>query len=541
MRIPLPWALAAVVLLFGAPPVRGADECGGNAYDCALLHFGRRQYAEAIRELDRILAASPRDLKALNLLGITLTASGDAASANKRFQAALAIDPTFTAARKNLAINEYESGGVTAARGHFEQVLRAAPSDEIAHVYMGEIEYAAKRPRAAVEHYSKAGGRFAQSPVWTLHYGRALLDAGRAGDAVAVLDRIPASEGVALFEAAVALGQSGAPADAARLFAAARKTYSDPYSAGFNEALMRIGAGDHVGAIRVVQELIAEGKAPAELYNLVSRAYAGAGRLQEAYDALRQAARLDPAAPENYVDLATIALEHESFDLGLEIVDIGLGRLPSSAILHLQRGVLLAMKGALEDAEKEFETARRLDPAQSVSYAALAMVWMQSGQTEKAVEVLRAEMPRSRDHVVPYMFAVALLRSGVEAAAPGGDEAVSALRASIKANARFAPAHAELGRLLLKRGETDLAVRELETATSLEPENTPALYALSQAYRKKGDGPRAQELLARVSKLNAEERGDDHEGEVRRAVVRIMREGAAAAAPARPAAPPPSQ
>ena len=539
MRIPLPWALAAVVLL--AASAGGADECGGSAYDCALLHFGRRQYAEAIRDLDRALAASPRDLKALNLMGITLTASGRPKEANERFRAALAIDPAFTAARKNLAINEYDAGRLTASRAHLEQVLRAAPADEIAHIYMGEIESRAKRPAAAAEHYAKAGGRFAQSPIWTLHYGRALLDAGRSVDAIAVLDKLPGSEGAALFEGAVALGRSGHHAEAARLFAAARKTYADPYSAGFNEALMRIDAGDHDGAIRVVQELIAEGKAGAELYNLVSRAYVAAGRLQEAYDALRQAARLDPLAPENYVDLATIALEHESFDLGLEIVDIGLGRLPSSPILHLQRGVLLAMKGVLEDAEKEFETARRLDPSQSVSYAALAMVWMQSGQADKAVEVLRAELPRRRDHVVPYMFAVALLRSGVEAASAAGDEAMAALRKAIKANPRFAPAHAELGRLLLKRGETDLAVPELETATSLDPANTPALYALSQAYRKKGDGPRAQELLARVSKLNAEERGVDHEGEVRRAVVRIMREGAATAAPAKAGAPPPSQ
>jgi DNA-binding SARP family transcriptional activator len=154
------------------------------------------------------------------------------------------------------------------------------------------------------------------------------------------------------------------------------------------------------------------------------------------------------------------------------------------------------------------------------------MVWIQGGQTEKAVEVLRAELPRRKDHVVPYIFAVALLRSGVEAASPAATEAVSALRASIRANPSFAPAHAELGRLLLKRDELEPAIQELEKATTLDPASTPALYALSQAYRKKGDTTRAQALLARVSTLNARERGDDPDGELRRAVVRIVREGA---------------
>jgi DNA-binding SARP family transcriptional activator len=155
------------------------------------------------------------------------------------------------------------------------------------------------------------------------------------------------------------------------------------------------------------------------------------------------------------------------------------------------------------------------------------MVWIQSGRTERAVEVLRAERKQRKDHVVPYIFAVALLRSGVDPAAPAAAEAVQALRASIRANPQFAPARAELGRLLLKRGQLDLAIKELERAGELDPANRPALYALSQAYRKKGDDARAQALLSRVTKLNAGERGEDPDRELRRALVRIVREGTA--------------
>src|SRR5213594_833111 len=140
------------------------------------------------------------------------------------------------------------------------------------------------------------------------------------------------------------------------------------------------------------------------------------------------------------------------------------------------------MKGLMGEAEKEFDAARRLAPEQPVPYAALGMAWIQSGQIDKAVEVLRAELPRRNDHVVPYIFAMALLRSGMDPAAPAGAEAVAALQASIRANPEFAPARAELGRLLLKRHQVDLAIRELERATQLDPRATPALYALFQAY-----------------------------------------------------------
>jgi tetratricopeptide (TPR) repeat protein len=519
------WGFAAAVLL---PASALGAECGSTPYECALFHVGRREFTAALAQLDRQLAAAPRDLKALNLYGIALTGAGRRDAANARFREALALDPAFSPALKNLGVNEYDAGRYADARAHFTQALRLAPADEVVHLYLGELDYRAKKTATALAHYEKTGTRFAQSPVWTAHYGAALIAAGRSQDALAVLERIPASDPAALFDAGVILGQAGAHTEAARFFGAARKGYKDPYAAGFNQALMLVEAGDDAGAIRVAQELITEGRAPAELYNLASRALVRAGRIDEAYDALRQATRLEPKAPENYVDLATICVEHDNFDLGLEIVDIGLRELPQSWVLRLQRGVLLAMKGRMPDAEAEFETARRLAPAQAVPYAALGMVWIQGGQTEKAVEVLRAELPRRKDHVVPYIFAVALLRSGVEAASPAAAEAVSALRTSIRANPSFAPAHAELGRLLLKRDELDPAIAELEKATSLEPASTPALYALSQAYRKKGDTARAQALLSRVSALNAKERGDDPDGELRSAVIRIVREGTAA-------------
>jgi tetratricopeptide (TPR) repeat protein len=159
------------------------------------------------------------------------------------------------------------------------------------------------------------------------------------------------------------------------------------------------------------------------------------------------------------------------------------------------------------------------------------MAWMQAGQSDKAVEMLRGETRRGKSgYVVPYIFAVALLRSGVDPAEPGALEAVAALKASIRAKPDFAPARSELGRLLLKRDDVAGALAELEKATALDPARTATLYALAQAYRKKGDREKAAELLARVSKLNERERGDDPDAELKRVVVRLVREGTQSAA-----------
>jgi tetratricopeptide (TPR) repeat protein len=503
-----------------------AADCGPTPYDCAVAHVARRAFAAAIDLLEEQLGQAPRDLKALNLLGIALTSAGRSEQGNERFRQALAIDPAFYPARKNLAVSEYTRGRLVEAQKEFEAVLKHAPDDEVAHVHLGEIHFQRKQLAVALSHYDKARARMTHNPTWTLHYATALLDQGEGEKAVAILEQLPPSDAASRFEAGVILGRSGRQAEAARFFGSARRGYKDPYSAAYNQMLMLIEARDHEAAIRVAEELVASGAQPAELYNLAARGYLGAGQIQQAYDALRTAARLDPQAEDNYIDLAMISLEYHNYDLGLEIVDVGLGRLPASWRLYLQRGVLQAMKAQLGPAEKDFDAARRLAPGEPAPLAALAMVWMQSGEAAKAVEVLREEARGGRGgHVVPYIFAMALMRSGIDPGAPEAVEAIEALRASLRASADFAPARGELGRLLLKQGDIDGAVRELERAVALDPESSVALYNLAQAYMKTGDRARAGETAARVSRLNAQERGNDADGEMRRVVVRLVREG----------------
>lgn len=529
------WPLAAALALFA--PDAAQPDCG-TRYDCAVLEVGRHEFQAAIGSLERLLATEPRNLKALNLLGIALTGAGRVDDANARFRAALKLDPAFYPAEKNLAINEFNRGRLAEAERLLVRVLKRAPDDEAAHVHLAEVHFARNERRAALPHYEKSRALAAQSATSLLHFATCLLAEGRKDEALPLLEKLPPTDAASRFQAGLSLGAAGAHAEAARFFASARDGAADLYAAGYNQTLMLIEGGDAAGGIVVAEELFQQGMRRAELYNLVSRAYLEAGRLQEAYDALRTAARLEPKAEENYVDLARICLDHENYDLGLEIVDIGLRNRPDSWLLFLLRGVLTAMQGQVAQAEKDFEGARRLAPDQAVPYAALAMAWMQTGQAAKAVEVLRERMrERPADHVVPYILALALIRSGVDPASSEAGEVIAVLRASTGANPDFAPSRMELGRILLKRDDLDGAIQELEKAVALDPQSTGSIYNLAQAYRKKGDRDRAAELLSRVSKLNEQERGDDRDADLKRVVMRLVREGKAPSVPAPGAAP----
>ena len=256
-------------------------DCQASSYECAVGQVQRHEFAAAVRTLERLVAHTPKDLKALNLLGIALTGAGKPGDANIRFRAALAIDPRFSPALRNLAVNEFTMGQPEAARRHFEDVLRQSPGDEIAHQHLGEIYFATKQYRTALTHYDKSRARVVQSASLILHNATCLLEERRTKDAIALLDELPAADAAGWFEGGVLLGRYDADAEAARFFGAARRNgYKDVYTAGYNQTLMLIDAGNYDGAIGVAQELFDQGLRQAELYNLVSRAYTKTNRIR---------------------------------------------------------------------------------------------------------------------------------------------------------------------------------------------------------------------------------------------------------------------
>jgi tetratricopeptide (TPR) repeat protein len=509
-------------------PTQAAD-CGPTPYACAVFYVGQHNFEEAIHSLTEEIRQSPHDLKALNLLGIALTETGRVENANSRFKQALAINPRFYPSRKNLAINEFNLHHLGDSEAQFHRVLQDAPADEVAHLYLGEISFQRNEFAAALKHYEKSRGRIPQNSAWTLHYAQCLVAQNDLTRAHWALKLLPEADAEDRFQAGLILGRAQAYAEAAEFFGSARKTYSDPYTAGYDQVLMLIQAGKSDEAIRIFNELLGLGYQHPELYNLGSEAFLKAGRVQEAYDALRKATRIDPKAEDNYVDLAALCLQYEEYSLGMEILDIGIHYLPSSYRLYVQRGVTLVMRGQMEEAEKEFQTASTLAPDKSLPYFALGEVWLQSGQTEKAVSVLREKSKLAGvDFLIPYIFAMALIRSGAEPGSPPATEAVQALEQSIALNPSFSHSHAELGKVLFKQGETDHAIGELKAAAALDPSDPGPAYVLAQAYRKKGQKREAEEMLARVAELHSQE----HNLDVKKELKRLVRQDTKPSSPA---------
>jgi tetratricopeptide (TPR) repeat protein len=492
-------------------------------YETAATYVRQGQFDLAIPLIEQILAATPQNLKARNLLGIALSSVGRKEDANVQLRKALEIDPNFAPALKNLAVNELSLGQYKDAGTHFQQVLRTTPQDPVVHYGLAEVDYVRKDFAHAVKHYEQSGDLYLKDPQATLHYAESAVASKNTATAVAVLDKLgPDADARVQFAAGVLLAQAERYQGAARHFQLASPGYPDPYEVGFNLTLAYQKALDDAHAIETGQQLLAGGYRKAELYNVLSQAYVHANRIKEAYDALRAAIEIEPRDENNYIDLVSLCVTHENYDLGMEISDIGLKAIPDSYRLRLERGVVMAMKGRFEDAEHECELATQSARQASLPYAALALVRMQMNKLPEAIDVLRSRRRRNpNDYLADWFLAEAISRQGAAPGTPQEKEAVRALEDAVRANPNASQPRTLLGKFLAKRGEVDRAADAFERALKLDPDDTTAAYQLAFLCRKKGDLQRANELFAKVSKAKAEDRDQT----TRRNLVKIIREG----------------
>ena len=444
------------------------------AYREAMRLVQAQRWDDALEKIAALTAEYPRNPKVQNLEGLAFIGKGDTARAMACFEEALEGSPNFAPALKNLAILEWNSGRRPQAEKHTAEALKMMPRDAVLNAY-GVI--AALETRDA----ETAKDRF-----------------NLAGDAVSVLP--PELES----RLAVLLGTH-------ELYAEAIRTDEDMLKRGFDSPLLRYNlglaqflAGDYPACIRTLEDARSR-KPSSDVLNLLAQAYDKTQQTQKAIDTLREASRLDPLDENNYLDLATLCLDHGAYPLGIEVVQVGLKYKPDSARLLFQLGLLYALSGDFGSAETNFERAAQLQPASDLPTAALDLAAIQQSRLGPAIDDLRAKVKQQpASAVLWYLLGSALIRSG--AGEGTAEEAVAAFRNAIRLDPKLPYSYIELGKIYMRMRKIHDAVPLLESATRLAPRERAPYYQLALAYRELGDEQRSKQMLAKVRKLNQTDR-----------------------------------
>ena len=164
---------------------------------------------------------------------------------------------------------------------------------------------------------------------------------------------------------------------------------------------------------------------------LAAEAYEASGDTPNAVRVLRQAIVTDPRDVDLYLDFANISLDHQSFQVGIDVINSGLSLQPAVAALYVARGVLHVQLAQYDDAEADFEKANSLDPAQSMGSVAQGLKAVQENDLGRALATVRSKLAKKpNDPFLLYLQADILAQKGAN---PGSPEFEAALDSAKKA------------------------------------------------------------------------------------------------------------
>jgi predicted CXXCH cytochrome family protein len=185
--------------------------------------------------------------------------------------------------------------------------------------------------------------------------------------------------------------------------------------------------------------------------------------------------------------------QQEAFDSVLKEFREAMAYSLDFASSGLNLGNLYANLGRIEEAERYYRLALKIDDLFLPAKMNLAVLLSRQGRNTEAEQLLREVLEAYPDNG-DAAYSLGLLL--VEMEKP--EEAVAWLRRAAEADSRFSRVRYNLGLLLQQLGQLDEAERMLVDALGLEPENLEYLYALADHLVRRG---RLQEALRLAERM----------------------------------------
>jgi tetratricopeptide (TPR) repeat protein len=370
--------------------LRPQDEQAWRERGFALARTART--SDALRDLQAYVRRKPRDARGLYELGVVETIR-DRDKSLAHFNAALAIDPHFIAARYARAVLYYQAGRYSEALAELQMVLAHEPNHLGALDTLGETELQLGHPRQSVQTLGRAAELAPEDPHILLHYSRALARANRPEEAQAMQRKFQ---------------QLALAADRGRLTGGLFSFLNLPPSQQRAQYLdnlqarLRVHPEDVTLKVRIATEELAEGKnqRALEMFQQVLTETSEAPALEDCAQALlddeqyepargflEKILAVEPSRADARLDLA-IALFHTA---GPDAALNELSRVPTNqqkGDFFLLRAQLLDALGKPEEAAAALNHGFEASPTRPDLYFQAALFLVKHGQARQMVDML---------------------------------------------------------------------------------------------------------------------------------------------------------
>jgi len=466
-------ALTALVALALSTTTASQQSAVRNSDGAIEAAIAARNFSAATAMARAALEQSPRNPKLWTLEAIALSRLGEAQEALSAYDHALEIAPDYLPALEGAAELEYNRGGGSRALALLDRIVRLSPENSTAHAMLGVLAYQHHDCRRAAKHFEASRDAISSQPAALAEYGSCLVNLGRPEEALSVFASLVALE----------------PQDA---------------RARYNLAVVELARHRARDAVVTLQPLVEKAQPDPDVLDLASSAYEETGDTPTAVKLLRQAIVLDPKQVRHYLDFATISFAHQSFEVGVDMMNVGLKENPDAAPLYVARGVLYIQLGKYDKGEADFAAANRLDPRQTSASVAEGLAELEQSNRDQALSTVRRQIAtHPEDAFLRYLEGQILFERGADPGTVEFNDAVHAATRSLELRPDFVLASDLLGNLYLKSGEIEKSIAQSRRALRENPSDQEALYHLIQALRKTKDSKAREELPLLVKRLAA--------------------------------------
>lgn len=250
----------------------------------------------------------------------------------------------------------------------------------------------------------------------------------------------------------------------------------------YEEAESYYRAGEFRKALDLLAVAIPADPKNAQLLRLRASILGADNSLAEASEQFREAIRVAPQDPENYLAYGKLLIDAHDPEDGIPLFRTIARKFPENYRVMLGLGMAYKENHQHTEALEALGKAIANDPGRSSAYSIEGVVLTSLGRHAEARDVYhRAMRLDSHDYLAPYFCAVDLERD-----AGNDEEKLSLLDQSIKINPRSALAYFEIGKISLCAGALARAQEALQKAIAIGSGLGQAHYQLGKAYQRAG-------------------------------------------------------
>jgi tetratricopeptide (TPR) repeat protein len=422
------------------------------------------------------LRQTPNNARLLTLEGIIFAIKGSNQDALNAFDKALKSSPADLAALKGEIQIFYQTQDKRAIP-LLERILKADPNDETAHEMLATLEKKRGNCQAAISNFLLSSQVIGAHPGSLEAYGYCLVQTGQLENAIPVFRQL-----------AALLPQRAYPQ--------------------FDLAVLLVDTEQYDAALKVLEPLLSADQSDAELLSLASQAYESVGDTPKAVSTLRQAIVLSPDNANYYNTFVVLCLDHDSFQVGIDMLNAGLQRITDDPSLYVSRGLLYAQLAQYDKAEADFNMAERLDSRQSLSAYAKDIVELQrdmadKNHPDKALSETRVQLRAHPDSaLLHFLLAKLLVYQESDTAAKVSSEAVASALTAVKLKPDLVEARDLLASMYTRSGQYKLAIEQCRLALRYSPSDQTAIYHLIVVLRHSDKASERAEIPALVKRLS---------------------------------------